>query len=346
MTDEALSKDAVKEYYGSVLQSSDDLKTNACCCAAESIPASVKEALKEINDDVTNRFYGCGSPLPPLLEGCTVLDLGCGTGRDVYVASKLAGPNGRVIGVDMTDEQLDVANRNIDSQMERFGFDKPNVAFHKGYMEDLAAIGIEDNSVDVVMSNCVINLSPDKPSVFKEIFRVLKPGGELIFSDVFSGSRIAKDLQADPVLHGECLSGAMYYEDFRRMLQDLGIHDYRTVSSSVLEIGSDEIEKKIGMIDFFSDTIRAFAIPSLEDRRENYGQQAVYNGGIPDNETAFVFDQPFTFTKDESVAIDGNTADLLKGSRYSPYFSVTERSVHSGLFDQPKVTPSSSGGCC
>ena len=99
-------KSEVQEYYGKTLQGSMDLKTNACCCDTNSIPDYHKEALKNINDEILTRYYGCGSPIPPNLEGCTVLDLGCGTGRDVYVASQLVGPEGRVIGVDMTDEQL------------------------------------------------------------------------------------------------------------------------------------------------------------------------------------------------------------------------------------------------
>ena len=209
--------DSVKEYYGKVLQGNKDLKTTACC-STDSAPAHQKDILELIEDEILDRFYGCGSPIPDELDGKTVLDLGCGTGRDSYLVSKLVGPSGHVTGVDMTDEQLNVANRNLDQQMENFGFDKPNIEFKKGYIENLKELGIEDNSVDVVISNCVINLSPDKKAVYSEIFRVLKPGGELYFSDVFTDRRVPERLKDDPVLYGECLSGAMYTEDFRRML--------------------------------------------------------------------------------------------------------------------------------
>jgi ubiquinone/menaquinone biosynthesis C-methylase UbiE len=115
----------------------------------------------------------------------------------------LVGENGFVIGVDMTGEQLEVARRHQKSQAKKFGFKKSNVDFRQGYIEDLASLGIKDNSVDVVISNCVINLSPNKERVFSEIFRVLKEGGELYFSDVFAGRRVPKKFQSDKVLLGE-----------------------------------------------------------------------------------------------------------------------------------------------
>ena len=172
--------DQLKDYYGKVLSQSSDLQTNACCCDAEAMPASVKAILGRIHPEITERFYGCGSPIPPLLEGMTVLDLGCGTGRDAYLLSGLVGEAGRVIGVDMTDEQLAIARKHVDHHAEAFGHARSNVEFRQGFIEDLGEIGIADDSVDIVVSNCVINLSPDKPQVWREIARVLKPGGKMV----------------------------------------------------------------------------------------------------------------------------------------------------------------------
>ena len=134
------------------MQSKDDLKTSSCC-AIDRPPAEIRAILPLIADEIHNRFYGCGSPLPPLLNGMTVLDLGCGTGRDVYIASKLVGESGCAIGVDMTTEQIETAIKYQEEQRERFGFKKSNVVFKQGYIEDLKSLGIEDNSVDVVISN-------------------------------------------------------------------------------------------------------------------------------------------------------------------------------------------------
>ncbi len=343
---------AIKEYYGKVLQSTRDLKTNACCCA-ESIPENHRGILDEIDDEILDRFYGCGSPIPPALEGCTVLDIGCGAGRDTYLVSKLVGPDGFVIGVDMTEEQLAVARKHQDAQARKFGYTKSNIDFRCGYIEDLASLKIEDNSIDVVISNCVINLSPHKNRVFSEIFRVLKPGGELFFSDVFAGRRVPKELTDDPVLLGECLGGAMYIEDFRRLLRDLGCPDYRVMSKSRITIDNPELKAKAGMIDFYSIKIRAFKLASLEDICEDFGQAAYYLGTIPDHPFSFPLDYHHTFITGKPMLVCGNTASMVSETRFGRHFKVVgDTSVHYGPFDcgpscaAPAGDPCGSGSCC
>lgn len=343
------SIESVKEYYGKVLQSNQDLKTSACC-TLESDPA-MRGLLSQIHPEVLEKFYGCGSPIPPAIKNKTVLDLGSGSGRDCFVLSNLVGPEGRVIGVDMTESQIAVARKHLDYHAKQFGYAQSNVEFYLGYIEDLADLGIVDNSIDVVVSNCVINLSPDKERVFSEIFRVLKPGGELLFSDVFSGRRIPKALMSDPVLLGECLSGALYIEDFRRLLMKLGCHDYRVLVRSEISISDPEVHAKIGMVDFYSMTIRAFKV-EVEDRCEDYGQVAYYKGGIEGNPFAFVLDDHHIFEKDRPVPVCSNTASMLKGSRLADYFRVEGNTeTHFGLFDCSMPTADTkasknSGACC
>lgn len=342
------TQESVREYYGRVLSTSADLKTSACC-TAESLPAHHREIVGQIHPEVLEKFYGCGSPIPHDLGGRTVLDLGCGSGRDAFLLSRLVGPRGRVIGVDMTPEQLEVARRHVDYHTERWGFDRPNVEFLEGYIEDLRALGIEDDSVDVVVSNCVINLSPDKESVFAEIFRVLKPGGELYFSDVFSGRRVPAPLAADPVLLGECLGGAMYTEDFRRLLRGLGVLDHRVVSRSRIDLTSTEVEAKAGMIDFHSMTIRAFKLP-LEDICEDYGQVAFYLGTVPESPHSFTLDDHHVLRAGMPMLVCGNTAAMLQDTRFGRHFRVVgDRSVHFGPFDcapAPAAGAPAGGACC
>lgn len=182
----------VQKYYGEEIKEAKDLKTQACVTGCGVLSKEVKKALTNVHDEIITKYYGCGSPFPEDLEGRTVLDLGCGTGRDCYVVAQLVGAKGKVIGVDMTTEQLEVARKYQDWHAEKFGFH--NTEFKQGFIENLKDAGIEDNSVDVIISNCVVNLSPNKTEVFKEIFRVLKPGGELYFSDVYSDMRVSKEL--------------------------------------------------------------------------------------------------------------------------------------------------------
>lgn len=337
-------QEQVQEYYGKVLATKRDLKTSTCC-SSESLPPHHREILSQLDDEILEKFYGCGSPMPPAIKECTVLDLGCGTGRDAYLASRLVGPGGFVIGIDMTDELLAVAQRHLDSQMRRFGYGKPNVDFRKGYIEDLTACGIEDNSVDVVISNCVINLSPDKKQVFAEIFRVLTPGGELYFSDIFAGRRIPDTLRQDPVLYGECLSGALYIEDFRRLLARLGCPDYRVVSKMPITIDNPEVEAKAGMIDFYSMTVRAFKLANLEDICEDYGQTAIYRGTIPELPHRFPLDGHHLFIAGKPMPVCGNTAAMVGETRFARHFKVNgDRTIHFGPFDCTPAAAKESGG--
>ena len=346
---EEQTKAEVRDYYGKVLQSNADLKTSACC-PVDAMSPRLRRMLNDVHPAVIEKFYGCGSPIPFGLEGATVLDLGSGSGRDCFLLSKLVGPTGRVIGVDMTDEQLAVAEEYKDWHRERFGFAQSNITFHKGYIEDLAELGIADDSIDLVVSNCVINLSPAKQRVFSEIFRVLRPGGELYYSDVFSGRRVPPELAADKVMVGECLGGALYIEDFRRMLADLGCADYRVVSSAPITLEDGPLQEMAGMIDFHSTTIRAFKL-DLEDRCENYGQVAYYLGTLAECPHRFLLDDHHVFEKGLPLPVCGNTADMLSGSRYGRHFRVVgDKSVHFGIFDcgptAPAVKSDGFGACC
>ncbi|MDP1931859.1 MAG: methyltransferase domain-containing protein, partial [Gammaproteobacteria bacterium] len=141
-------QEIVQKYYGETLTGTHDLQTNACCTDA-SLPNFVKPLMARVHEEVLTRYYGCGLVLPELLDGLTILDLGCGAGRDVYVLSQLVGERGQVIGVDMTEEQLAVARQHEKYHQKAFGYKRSNVLFLHGYIERLDELELADASVDV-----------------------------------------------------------------------------------------------------------------------------------------------------------------------------------------------------
>ena len=196
----------------------------------------------------------------------------------------------------MTKEQLDVANRNIAWHMEKFGYEKSNVEFKLGFIEKLNLLGLESNSFDIVISNCVINLSPDKEVVLRDVYRLLKPGGEMYFSDVYSTQRVPNHLRRytpnlsqpnpnltqlnpkftpnprDEVLWGECISGALYWNDFVRLAKMTGFKDPRLVKESEITMQNARIQALLKGIRFYSATYRLWKIEELEPDCEDYGQ--------------------------------------------------------------------------
>ncbi len=344
-----MKHDDVKDYYGKVLQGSDDLQTNACC-TPDDVPDYLRDVLGKIHPEVTEKYYGCGLVAPMALAGASILDLGSGSGRDVYALAGLVGESGKVVGVDMTDEQLSVARRHIDFHAKAFGYGAPNTVFHKGYIERLGELGLADESFDIIVSNCVINLSPDKPAVLREAFRLLKPGGELYFSDVYADRRVPQALLEDPVLYSECLSGALYWNDFLTLAKAAGFADPRLVEDRVLTIENPEIEAKLGGIGFYSATYRLFKL-DLEPACEDYGLSVTYKGTMPNGGTEFVLDKGHVFAAGEEVAVCGNSYRMLAESRFAPYFEFSgDFSSHRGIFagcgGGLPFDVETSGGCC
>lgn len=146
---------------------------------ASAFPRRLREILARLPDEVVELFSGCGSPIPEAIDARRILDLGCGTGRDVFLCAALAGPGGFVMGLDREPELLAVARRHVEATMQRLGHPEPNVAFRQGMIEDLEAAGLDDEGFDVVISNRALNQVPDKLRVLREVFRVLKTGGEI-----------------------------------------------------------------------------------------------------------------------------------------------------------------------
>ena len=323
--------DLVQDYYGRQLQGTADLKTSACCDSI-AVPEWLKPLLARIHPEVLSRYYGCGLVTPPLLHGCRVLDLGCGSGRDVYALAQLVGPTGEVVGVDMTDEQLAVARAHQAYHAQAFGY--ANVKFLHGYIERLDELGLEPDSFDVIVSNCVVNLSPDKDAVLAGVQRLLKPGGEFYFSDVYADRRVPAAVRNDPVLYGECLGGALYWNDFVRLAQRNGFADPRLTEDRPLVVTDPLLAARTGNLRFFSATYRLFKLDALESACEDYGQAVVYMGSIPENAGRFRLDKHHDIQTGKVFPVCGNTWHMLHGTRYASHFDfIGNFDTHFGIFE-------------
>ncbi len=272
----------------------------ALCCPVDYDP----QYLKVIPTEVIEKDYGCGDPSRWLKPGETVLDLGSGTGKICFIAAQVVGAEGRVIGVDMTDAMLEVAQRNAPVVAERIGF--ANVEFRKGRIQDLAldldALDAElrvrpvtganaflaaealaqrlrherplvaDDSVDVVVSNCVLNLVEPaaKPELFREIFRVLRQGGRAVISDIVSDEEVPRAMQQDPELWSGCVSGALTEEGFLRAFADAGFHGLE-----ILKFDQAPWQTVEG-IEFRSITVQAFK--GKQGPCMDHGQAVIYQG--------------------------------------------------------------------
>ncbi|MFQ5522771.1 MAG: arsenite methyltransferase [Acidimicrobiia bacterium] len=230
-------KDLVAERYGSIARAVLEGKGGACCGTDDTVCSADDPITRDLYDDTDaaevptdaiNASLGCGNPtaLASLTEGQTVLDLGSGGGIDVLLSARRVGPTGFVYGLDMTDEMLELARKN---QAEAGA---TNVEFLKGDIED---IPLPDGSVDRIISNCVINLSVDKPRVFAEAFRVLKPGGQLAVSDIVVRGDIPHEIRRSVEAWIGCVAGALDENDFRSALEAAGFVDVSIEPTRVYE---------------------------------------------------------------------------------------------------------------
>jgi MoaA/NifB/PqqE/SkfB family radical SAM enzyme/ubiquinone/menaquinone biosynthesis C-methylase UbiE len=308
----------VREYYSAAAEKP---KVDLCCPTKYDA-----DTVAHIPQEVLDRFYGCGSPitLAKPKPGETVVDLGSGAGIDVFIAVKLVGPTGRAIGVDMTDAMLAVANENKPRVAAAVGYDVAE--FRKGYLEQ---IPIDSKSVDVITSNCVVNLSPEKPRVFEEMWRVLKDHGRIVISDIVSDRDVPPHLKVNPELWGECLVGALTQEQFLAQLERAGFYGLTVLKKSYW--------KDVEGYPFFSLTIQGFKYEKTAGCVYR-GHRAVYLG--PGK--AFIDEEGHLFPRDEPYAVCTDTVAKLSAPPYRDMFAILEPGEERAGY----ACCGPDGGCC
>jgi SAM-dependent methyltransferase len=239
MNDTEIKKE-VKKKYGELVVKNESCcgPTNTSCCGEVnewSMTDDKYSELKGYNPDADLKL-GCGMPteFAGINEGDTVVDLGSGAGNDVFIARALTGENGKVIGLDFTEEMIGKARKNN----EKMGYD--NVSFVYGEIEDMP---IEDNTADVVLSNCVMNLVPDKTKAFAEMYRITKPGGHFSVSDIVTGFPMPEKLQEQAALYAGCISGAVTKEEYIHIIEEAGYKNVRIDSEKEIKLPYGLIEK-------------------------------------------------------------------------------------------------------
>ncbi len=236
-------REAVREHYGAIAQRGGSCcspsRAESSCCGSAGEADSKSLSVGYTADDMSaipegsDMGLGCGNPLAfaSIKEGDTVLDLGSGGGIDCFLAAKKAGGSGRVIGVDMTPAMLEKARENA----ERGGYS--NVEFRLGEIENLP---VADSTVDLIISNCVINLSVNKRRVFEEAFRTLKPGGKLMVSDIVLLEELPKEVKESVQAYSACVSGALQRDDYLKTIREAGFQDVRVETEKPYKLSFDE----------------------------------------------------------------------------------------------------------
>jgi len=277
------------------------------CC-----PVSYDSAdTAHIPQQVIDRFYGCGGPMSvaQVQPGETVLDLGSGAGIDVFIAAKKVGPTGKAIGIDMTDPMLGVAMQHQARVAQDLGYDVAE--FRKGFLEQVPA---EDRSVDLVTSNCVINLSPDKPRVFAEMWRILKDHGRIVVSDIVADRAVPPDLKVNVHLWGECISGALSEDEFVAELEKAGFYG--------LAVLKKQFWKEVEGHNFYSVTVRGFKFQKSAGC-VYLGHRALYLGPY----VSVMDEEGHLFPRGQVIEVCTDTLAKLSHQPYAGSFALLEPGV-------------------
>jgi SAM-dependent methyltransferase len=255
-------KKFVRDRYAGIAKQGSSCCGPAACCEGSAVESEVGKRIGYTEDEMksapegANLGLGCGNPVAPasLSEGETVLDLGSGAGFDCFLAARRVGPGGKVIGVDMTPEMLEKARENA----RKGGFE--NVEFRLGEIENLP---VADGSVDIVISNCVINLSPDKQKVFAEAFRVLRPGGRAVISDIMLTKELPEPIRSSIAAYTGCIGGAILKEGYLRLLTAAGFRNVRILEEKTFSAAGVEMDSYVravaGSFDVPIDAVREAA---------------------------------------------------------------------------------------
>ncbi|KAK9834412.1 hypothetical protein WJX74_001291 [Apatococcus lobatus] len=310
---------SVHKFYGESRKGFKDFKTTACAPSGRPHP-KVEETLQLVPEPVLVRSCGCGFPFPVGIDGLKILDLGCGCGRDAYLACALVGPQGFVTGIDLLPEQVQVAEEHADSFCQRLRYPRSHLRFMVGSIEDLKSAKIEDGSQDILISNCVINLSFNKQKVFDEAYRVLTSGGEFHFSDMYIDRHLDSHVLDHQELWGEGLLGALTLSEFEDIVKKAGFSQIHRVHSNPIAIVDEHVKSLLGSARYQSVTHRVFKLPQSENVGMSGQIAAAYLGSISGQPEVYRLSQQHEFKTGLPTHVDSALEALLSSSWLAKHF--------------------------
>jgi ubiquinone/menaquinone biosynthesis C-methylase UbiE len=311
-TSSEVSRDDVRDYYSKAAVATQE----SLCCPVNYDPGD----LSHIPSEVMDISYGCGSPVnrANIAPGESMVDLGSGGGIDCFIAAKIVGPQGKVTGVDMTENMLANARKNAEQVSANLGYN--NIEFKHGFLE---SVPVDDQSADVVTSNCVINLSTNKEEVFREIHRVLKPGGRFVIADIISDKPVPQEMRNNRELWGECISGALTIDEFINYSKQSDFHGFT--------LQKDYLWKIVEGIRFYSYILTAYKPVPVEQSCCAGKVKVIYAGPLH----AVTF-QNIQFPMGVAVEVDEDFAIVLDSPPYREMFNIID----------PEEKASDDDSCC
>ncbi|CAG5130322.1 unnamed protein product [Candidula unifasciata] len=286
---------------------------------SQDLPERINKLIEKLSEETMKRYYGSGIVVPENIKGARILDIGCGSGSLVFILANLVGPKGYVVGIDVCPSQISIAQQESDKQAAAWGYDKPNFEFHVANAERLLDLGFEP--FDVIVSNGVFCLIPDKEKAFKATGDLLKPGGQFYINDVYTDREQPEELKSNEKLWSLGTTGSMVWSD----LKDIAVKNGFTVpyltQAAPVDIKNEEYKKLLNNAKYTCAAWRLFKLPPGAKR----GPATVtYLGTIEDYEETFPWDVDLMFMKGQPVNVDAELATILAFTTFKKNFDIKD----------------------
>ncbi|ESO86185.1 hypothetical protein LOTGIDRAFT_129599 [Lottia gigantea] len=304
----------IKDFYDDVSEKLDFV----CEINNPRLSQTVRGLIRQLHPDILKRNYGSAFIVPDKIEGCKILDFGCGAGVMAYVLSKLVGPKGHITAVDISPNLINEANKTLEYHREKWGFENSNVEFKVANVENFDEVEHLEGKLDMVLSYGVICLCPNKRAVFENIYRLLKVGGELSLSDIYADRDRPKEILQNLRLICKLYTCSMRWDEMIELATSVGFTKPYLVGAAPVEFQNKDLHKKTGFAQFARGEWRMFKLPKDVT---STAAEVTYNGNISGCEDSYYWDINTVFKKGESIVVDAGLVAILSNTRFKDSFT-------------------------